>query len=98
MILGRRRVGQNLIGDLAVIDRVVTLFHLHRGDRRHRLDAVDIHLGELLDEGQHGVEFTLQMGDLIILDRDPRKVDAKTIKDVAVLRTVIGGETVFERR
>jgi predicted amidohydrolase YtcJ len=36
--------------------------------------------------------------DFVVLDRDPRKVDPKTIKDIAVLRTVIGGETVFEKR
>jgi predicted amidohydrolase YtcJ len=36
--------------------------------------------------------------DFVVLDRDPRKVDPKSIKDIGVLRTVIGGETFFENR
>jgi predicted amidohydrolase YtcJ len=39
-----------------------------------------------------------KLADFVVLDRDPREVDPKTIKDIAVLRTVIGGETVFEKR
>jgi predicted amidohydrolase YtcJ len=39
-----------------------------------------------------------KLADFVVLDRDPRKVDPKTIKDITVLRTVIGGETVFENR
>jgi predicted amidohydrolase YtcJ len=39
-----------------------------------------------------------KLADFVILDRDPRKVDTKAIKEIAVLRTVAGGETVFEKR
>jgi predicted amidohydrolase YtcJ len=39
-----------------------------------------------------------KLADFVVLDRDPRKVDPQAIKDIAVLRTVIGGETVFEKR
>jgi predicted amidohydrolase YtcJ len=39
-----------------------------------------------------------KLADFVVLDADPRKVDPKAIKDVAVLRTVIGGETVFSRQ
>jgi predicted amidohydrolase YtcJ len=39
-----------------------------------------------------------KLADFVVLDRDPQKVDPKAIKDIAVLRTVIGGETVFEKR
>jgi predicted amidohydrolase YtcJ len=39
-----------------------------------------------------------KLADFVVLAHDPRKVDPKTIKDIAVLRTVIGGETVFEKR
>jgi predicted amidohydrolase YtcJ len=39
-----------------------------------------------------------KLADFVVLDRDPRKVDPRAIKDIAVLRTVIGGETVFEKR
>jgi predicted amidohydrolase YtcJ len=38
-----------------------------------------------------------KLADFVVLDRDPRKVDPRAIKDIAVLRTVIGGETVFEK-
>jgi predicted amidohydrolase YtcJ len=39
-----------------------------------------------------------KLADFVVLDRDPRRVDPKTIKDITVLRTVIGGESVFEKR
>jgi predicted amidohydrolase YtcJ len=39
-----------------------------------------------------------KLADFVVLDRDPQKVDPKAIKDIAVLRTVVGGETVFEKR
>jgi predicted amidohydrolase YtcJ len=48
-------------------------------------------------EEQKGSIETGKLADFVVLDRDPRKVDPKTIKDIAVLRTVIGGETVFEK-
>ena len=35
---------------------------------------VDIHLAELLDERQHGVELALQVLDLVIGDRDARQM------------------------
>jgi predicted amidohydrolase YtcJ len=52
---------------------------------------------EFADEQKGSIEAG-KLADFVVLDRDPRKVDAKAIKDVAVLRTVIGGETVFEKR
>jgi predicted amidohydrolase YtcJ len=39
-----------------------------------------------------------KLADFVVLDADPRKVDPKAIKDVAVLRTILGGETVFSRQ
>jgi predicted amidohydrolase YtcJ len=39
-----------------------------------------------------------KLADFVVLDRDPLKVDAKAIKDITVLRSVIAGETVFEKR
>jgi predicted amidohydrolase YtcJ len=39
-----------------------------------------------------------KLADFVVLDRDPHKVASKAIKDIAVLRTVIGGKTVFEKR
>ena len=74
MVLLVRRVGRHLVDDLAVIDHVQALLHLHRHHRGHRLDAVDIHFLQLLDKGQHGVQFALQMGNLGVSNRDPRKL------------------------
>lgn len=34
--------------------------------------------------------------DLVILDRDPLTIDPATLPDVRVLRTIVGGRTVFE--
>jgi predicted amidohydrolase YtcJ len=39
-----------------------------------------------------------KLADFVVLDRDPHQVDPKVLKDIAVLRTVIGGETVYEKR
>jgi len=52
---------------------------------------------EFAEEHKGSIE-TGKLADFVVLDRDPRKVDRKAIKDVAVLRTVIGGETFYEKR
>jgi predicted amidohydrolase YtcJ len=39
-----------------------------------------------------------KLADFVVLDRDPRKADPRALKDIAVLRTVVGGQTVFENR
>jgi predicted amidohydrolase YtcJ len=49
------------------------------------------------EEHQGSIEVG-KLADFVVLDRDPLKVDAKAIKDITVLRTFIGGETVFEKR
>ena len=58
----------------AVIDEVGAFLHLHRRHRGHRLDALDIDFRQLLDKGQHRVQFALQIGNLGLIDRDPREM------------------------
>jgi predicted amidohydrolase YtcJ len=52
---------------------------------------------EFAEEQKGSIEFG-KLADFVVLDHDPRKVDRTAIKDIAVLQTVIGGETVFEKR
>ena len=39
-----------------------------------------------------------KLADLTVLDRDPRTVPAADIRQVQVLRTIVGGRTVYERQ
>ena len=65
-----RRIGQHGLGIAAVGHLVLAHFHRHWRHRGHRLDAGDIDFLQLLDEGQHGVQFALEMLDLVLGDRD----------------------------
>ncbi len=38
-----------------------------------------------------------KLADFVLLDKDPHKVDPFTLKDIRVMRTVVGGRTVFQR-
>ena len=37
-----------------------------------------------------------KLADLVLLDKDPTEIDAEGIKDIRVLKTIVGGETVWE--
>ena len=37
------------------------------------------------------------LADFVVLDRDLTKIAVETIRDVQVMRTVVGGKTVFQR-
>ncbi len=50
------------------------LLHHHRRHRGHRLDARDVDLLQLLDEGEHGVELAAQVLDLVLGDGDARQM------------------------
>ncbi len=48
------------------------------------------------DEGRKGSIATGKLADFVILAEDPHDVDPDRIKEIRVVRTVIGGKTVFE--
>jgi hypothetical protein len=74
MIFARGRVGKHGIRDTAVGDPILAHCHRHRHHRGHWLDAGDIDFRKLLDEGEHGVELTAQVLDLVIGNRYARQV------------------------
>src|SRR5262245_66393733 len=74
MVFGGGRVPHNIVGNAAVRDHVRAFLHLHGGDRCHGLDACDVDLRQLLHEGENGVEFPLQMLDLLLGDGDACEV------------------------
>src|SRR6266567_5495567 len=74
MFLRRRRILEDGVGNTAVGDDVRPLLDLHRNDGRHRLDTFDIDLRQLLDEGENGVEFAPQVLDLVLGNRNARKL------------------------
>jgi predicted amidohydrolase YtcJ len=49
------------------------------------------------EEHQKGSLAVGKLGDLVILGRDPLTAAANEIKDIPVLKTIVGGEIVFER-
>src|SRR6478736_4790458 len=51
----------------SVVDR---LFHCHRRNRCHGLDAINLELGKLLDKRKHRIELVAQMLDFVIGDRN----------------------------
>ena len=47
---------------------------VHGAFQEARLDALDVHFRQLLDEGEDRIQFALQVRNLGIGDRDPRKM------------------------
>jgi predicted amidohydrolase YtcJ len=48
---------------------------------------------------EENIKGSLQAGklaDLVILENDPHDVDPDSIVDIRILRTVLGGQTVYE--
>ncbi len=50
------------------------------------------------EEGMRGTLAPGKLADFVILERDITKIPANEIRDVRVMRTVVGGRTVFERK
>src|SRR5579862_1948270 len=74
MIFARRRIGDDLIGNIAVIDDIGALIEVHRHDGCHRLDAAHIHAAQFLDKGEDRIQFVGEMRNLRIAELDPRQM------------------------
>ena len=37
-----------------------------------------------------------KLADLVVLGSDPTKIDPLGIKDIEIMRTIVGGKTVYE--
>ncbi len=61
MVLPHRSVRHDRVGNIAVGHLVLAHLHRHGRDRRHRRDAINIHLRKLLNKGKDGVELAPQM-------------------------------------
>ena len=48
------------------------------------------------DEGEKGTITAGKLGDFVVLAEDPHDVDPDRIKEIQVVRTVVGGTTVHE--
>lgn len=53
---------------------------------------------QLFEENNKGSLKVGKLGDLVILDKNPLKVDPMTLKDIIVLQTIKEGKTVFNRK
>ena len=50
---------------------------------------------QIREEASKGILRRGKLADLVILDKNPLKVDPKTIRDIAVVETIKEGQTVF---
>jgi len=50
------------------------------------------------EDGTKGMLAPGMLADLVIMDRDPREVPPVEIRSIRVVRTVVGGRTVYQRR
>ncbi|NBO67018.1 MAG: hypothetical protein EBU88_19600, partial [Acidobacteria bacterium] len=63
------------------------------------LKAVTAHAAwQIKEEKSKGTLEAGKLADLVILERNPLKVDPSTIKDIAVLETIKEGRTIFRRQ
>ncbi|MGB5384132.1 MAG: amidohydrolase family protein, partial [Lutimonas sp.] len=52
---------------------------------------------QFFEENQKGTLKEGKLADMVILDKNPLKVDPMTLKDIVVLETIKEGRTVFKR-
>jgi hypothetical protein len=60
----------------------------------HAYTAANAHAG--FQEGRVGIIASGALADFVVLSEDLRAIDPVSIPDVRVLRTVVGGTTVYE--
>jgi predicted amidohydrolase YtcJ len=48
------------------------------------------------EEDEKGTITSGKLGDFVVLAEDPYQVDPDALKEIGVVRTVVGGRTVFE--
>lgn len=62
------------------------------------LQAITIHGAyQYFEEAQKGTLTPGKLADLVILDQNPLSVDPKSIKDIHVVETIKGGQTIYKR-
>jgi predicted amidohydrolase YtcJ len=52
---------------------------------------------QLKEEASKGTLEAGKLADLVILEKNPLKVESTTIKDIVVLETIKEGKTIFTR-
>ena len=73
MVLARRRVGDDVVGDAAVRDAVRALLQDHRRHARHRLDVLRVDLVELLDPVEDAGKLLLERPGFRVRDLNARQ-------------------------
>src|SRR5690606_34346785 len=69
-----RCVGDDVHRLVAVGDEVPSLLHCHRHDGGHRLDALDVNLGKLLDEAENSIQLAGHPVGFLLADGDAGKM------------------------
>ena len=57
-------------------------------------------MGSAYTSFEENIKGSIEVGklaDLVLLDKDPTKVDPDTIKDIPIMATIVGGEFVYEK-
>lgn len=74
MFFTGRRIGNNIIGLVAICYFINPFFHRGLDDGGHWLNAFDINFVQLLNKPENDIQFTLHAGCFFIAYRDARKL------------------------
>jgi predicted amidohydrolase YtcJ len=53
---------------------------------------------QFFEEGEKGTLTPGKLADMVVLDKNPLKVDPMTLKDIIVLETIKEGKTIYEKK